>query len=150
MTSVKVRIAGLNHVNGIYELNRSCLPVYYGRIEHGIMIMNPSNLVLVAESNDNKIVGYLIGEYVGNNFHIISIGVDMENRNKGIGGYLLKKCIEKLQDILTITLNVHTENNPAISFYMKNDFQIAQIRKEYYKGSSNDKITDAYYMIKKL
>lgn len=154
MSSIRVRIATLADANSIYELNKSVLPIYYSSIEHGMMIMNPTKLVLIAEINKKIPIGYLIGDYWtnGENFHIVSIGVNKDIRKKGIGSFLLKKLIDKLKRMgyKTITLNVHEENKVAYKFYEKHGFVVKERLKDYYDGCLTSDNLDAFNMIKNI
>lgn len=62
----------------------------------------------------------------------------------GIGSRLLEELIKKAEENSTlITLEVNTENLPAVNLYKKFGFKILGTRKKYY----NNKF-DAYIMTK--
>ena len=72
-----------------------------------------------------KIVGFIIG--VKTNIEIariLMLAVKNENRNQGIGTYLLKEFIKEIATINTkyIELEVKIKNISAIKFYQKNGF----------------------------
>lgn len=147
---INIRIAGLNDISTIYELNKSCLPIYYSYFDYAFMLLSPGNLVLLAEYN-NIASGYLVGEYnsSSNSFHILSFGVHTSVRNKGIGRKLIEFLIIQIRKIKysEITLNVHVENVGGIAFYEKLNFRKMKLLKNYYKGAlSNVKSFDGFSM----
>lgn len=74
-----------------------------------------------------------------------NIVVKKSYRNRGIGGELLESLIDLCTDMnmKTLTLEVDTENEPAIHLYEKFGFKNLGIRKKYYDNSR-----DAYIMTK--
>lgn len=89
---------------------------------------------LVAEQ-DGYVIGYVMFwiKYEFNG-HIISIAVDKDYRNLGAGTKLLVKAISilSLLNIDTIYLEVNENNNSAIEFYKKFNFQIDRVVPKYY------------------
>ncbi len=89
---------------------------------------------LVAEQ-DGYVIGYVMFwiKYEFNG-HIISIAVDKDYRNLGAGTKLLVKAISilSLLNIDTIYLEVNENNNAAIEFYKKFNFQIDRVVPKYY------------------
>lgn len=95
---------------------------------------NDNTVALVAEHN-NKIVGYLLGEFkvsawlskpkVG---HISNFGITENSRRKGIGkqlmDYFFKICKEK--EIQEIRLGVYNKNTSACKFYEDYGFSALQ------------------------
>lgn len=143
---MKIRLATIYDVNEIQKLNKECLPIYYSYVEHILYIMNSANLVILAEE-DKQIIGYLIGEYSTNNFHIFSIGVTEKYRSRGVGKLLIDYLVQnsnKRYD--NITLNVHDLNEKGIRFYKKNKFQIVKHLKNYYNGELTSPSQSAYEM----
>lgn len=91
-------------------------------------IDNPTSLILIAEIND-KIVGnlnlecnpHLKQSHVGE----FGIAILKENRNKGIGGFLIKEMLEwckQNKKIEKIILQVFANNDRAIHLYKKFGF----------------------------
>lgn len=69
-------------------------------------------------------------------------------RNKKIGDLLVKKIIDisSSKGCDNITLEVKTNNEPAIKLYKNNGFKIISVRKKYYSNGT----IDAYLMQRKL
>ena len=74
-----------------------------------------------------------------------NIVVKKSYRNRGIGGELLEALIEFCSELRmkTFTLEVDTENEPAIHLYEKFGFKNLGVRKNYYNNSR-----DAFIMTK--
>lgn len=93
---------------------------------------------IVAECQ-NKIVGYAIGQPKNESAEFISLAVQPDFRQKGIGtklsGFLINHFREK--NIKEITLRVRTENKSAISFYQDLGFKSVKIIKNYYCNSDD-------------
>ena len=77
---------------------------------------------------------------------IVDMIIDEKKRKQGYGYYLLNYCIEKIKNknCNNITLEVKTNNTPAINLYKKLGFDIVATRSKYY----NDQ--DGYLMKKDL
>ena len=103
--------------------------------------LNDFTKIVVYEKN-NKIVGALVYSLIYYRIEIEYIVVSDEYKRFGIGTKLLK-YIEK-KGITNITLEVRESNTVAINFYKKNGYEVAAIRKNYYKNENG------YLMIKNL
>lgn len=107
----------------------------------------------LVNQNTTYIIAKEISEVVG--FAGISICLDeatLNNivvkkscRGKGIGGELLESLIELCSDMnmKLLTLEVNTQNTPAIKLYEKFGFKNQGIRKKYYNNTQ-----DAFIMTK--
>lgn len=141
---LNVRLATIQDITSLYNLNKVCLPIYYSIPEHALMIS--THIYYVAELGKN-LIGYLIAEDERDNIHIVSIGISDIYRGKGVGTYLIKRLRRNNGQNKTVSLNVHIENEKAINFYKKNGFEIKETRKDYYVESLNNcKSYDALYM----
>lgn len=142
-------------VKDILEISmcgQRCLPIYYHPHQILGMIVDDDHVVLKVVI-DNKIIGYFLGEYQKKrNFHILSFGIDVKHRKKGIGRDLIEFTRKKVKknNNKTMSLNVHIENEGAISFYKKCGFNVVKVRKNYYNGGlKNVNNQDAYFMQRK-
>ena len=81
-----------------------------------------------------KVVGYLMGKKVLDEFHLHNIAVHSDYKRKKIGSFLINHLIEILlkQKIQLIFLEVSAHNYPAIKFYNKFGFKINGYRNDYY------------------
>ena len=107
--------------------------------------ISPNRINLVAQLND-QIVGYIGALDIIDDYNIIGIAVDKSARRKGVGGKLLKALTKIARDkqVQTLSLEVDTTNQPAINFYKKNNFELTNIRKKYYKD--NDAMIMWHYL----
>lgn len=145
---MKIRLAQVDDINDIYNLNKECLPIYYSHLEHLLFLMSNTNLVLMA-TKDNQAIGYLIGEYrlESKNFHIFSIGTSEKYRSQGVGKLLINYLVENSNHKYNnITLNVHDLNERGIRFYLKNKFNIVEHLKNYYGNQLQSPSQSAYEM----
>ena len=93
---------------------------------------------------------YLIARKIIDEYEILSIATDVNNRRKGFSATLLKKLLNraKKEKIKRILLEVSKNNNAAISMYEKFGFKKISERSNYYK--ENTKLVDAIIMERRL
>lgn len=105
---------------------------------------NKNTTYIVAKEN-NEVVGFAGISTCLDEATLNNIVVKKSCRGRGIGGELLESLIDLCGDLhmKTFTLEVDTENAPAIHLYEKFGFKNLGIRKKYYNGSR-----DAYIMTK--
>lgn len=105
---------------------------------------NKNTTYIVAKEN-NEVVGFAGISTCLDEATLNNIVVKKSCRGRGIGGELLESLIDLCADLhmRTFTLEVDTENAPAIHLYEKFGFKNLGIRKKYYNGSR-----DAYIMTK--
>ncbi len=91
----------------------------------------------------SKIVGFIAGTRDENTARILMLAVDKTHRNRGIGSALLNRFIAncKSEGVISVSLEVRTNNKIAIEFYQKRDFQIVSFLPNYYTNGD-----DAYIM----
>ena len=151
--SVETRIANMNDVNTLHELNKACLPIYYSKLEYIYMLFMTNNYLTLLSTYNGLICGYLVAEYNDKkNVHILTFGVCENYRQKGIGRKLIDSLVLHVKDRYNeITLHVHVENIGGIEFYKKMGFSKTKNLKNYYNGSLNNvKSQDAIRMIRYL
>ena len=95
-------------------------------------------------------LAYLIARKIIDEYEILSIATDVNNRRKGFSATLLKKLLNraKKEKIKRILLEVSKNNNAAISMYEKFGFKKISERSNYYK--ENTKLVDAIIMERRL
>ena len=105
---------------------------------------NKNTTYIVAKEND-EIIGFAGLSTCLDEATLNNIVVKKSHRNRGIGGELLEALIELCSELRmkTFTLEVDTENEPAIHLYEKFGFKNLGIRKNYYNNSR-----DAFIMTK--
>ena len=105
---------------------------------------NKNTTYIVAKESD-EVVGFAGLSTCLDEATLNNIVVKKSHRNRGIGGELLEALIEFCSELSmkTFTLEVDTENEPAIHLYEKFGFKNLGIRKKYYNNSR-----DAFIMTK--
>lgn len=108
----------------------------YEQLEHSLKL---ENVICYVAKNDDKVLGFVLLEETPYDFDILEIVVDQELRGRGIGTMLLKRVLDyaKLTHKEKATLEVASDNMPAISLYEKAGFSQIAERKNYYKNGKN-------------
>lgn len=111
---------------------------------YNLNLDNFSNCLVILK--DNNAIGFITYSIIYERAEIIDIIIDKKYRNNNLGSMLLDEVIQiiKQKDCNNITLEVSSNNIPAIKLYEKFNFKVASVRKKYYKNS------DAYLMKKDL
>lgn len=96
---------------------------------------------------DNKLIGYIDYWITFESSTISKIAVLKEYQNNGYGTKLLEFIINNLKiensEVHFITLEVRVSNIIAINLYKKFNFEIVNVKKNYYENKE-----DALYMVK--
>lgn len=97
---------------------------------------------------DNVLAGFITGtKYTRTEARILLLAIEEKYRRKGYGRALMnefmKTCMES--GILSVRLEVKTDNDDAIRFYRNFRFVVTSVLKNYYSDSS-----DAYLMWRML
>lgn len=102
----------------------------YNILKEELLSKNSKYIVAIL---NNEIVGFAGVKVLLDEADIMNIVIKKDYRKKGIGTLLLQELINIASNLNYITLEVNEENNPAINLYKKFGFEIAGIRKNYYK-----------------
>ena len=88
------------------------------------------------------IVGFLGSWHMGNEAHIVSVGVRRDYRAHGIGELLLIGAIHQARQhgASVVTLEVRPSNHVARNLYSKYGFEERGLRKSYYSDNREDAI----------
>jgi ribosomal protein S18 acetylase RimI-like enzyme len=141
------RRANITDCVPLSECNKECLPIFYRPAEYIYYILSPFHEIFMILDNSNSLVGYVLGQIDGSNFHIMSIGVYNKYRKMGFGSKLISCIIKNVDGCKSLTLYVHVENEVAVNFYKKNGFEIKEKLTNYYGDVLGyGVIPDAYLM----
>ena len=90
--------------------------------------------MLLIALEDRKIIGYLILYFVLEDGEIARIAVADEYRRKGVAGKMLRELALLCREngVNRLMLDVRESNEPAKAFYVRQGFEVAGIRKDYY------------------
>ena len=153
MESINIRIATINDLNAVQELNNSLFELEFNNFDDTLKVgwpfekdgkeyfeyMIENEIVFVAEAEE-KIVGYLAGSiceqisYITETFaELDNMCIDDQYRRFGIGTLLInefkKYCKEK--NIQNIKVTASAKNSRAIQFYIKNGFEDYNVTFKY-------------------
>lgn len=132
----------------VMEIEKSSFPTPWSRWSfQREMSSRWISLPLVAKLGD-KVVGYAVAWFVGDEIHLGNIAVHQNYRRRGIAQKLFQRLMEEAQakKCAMITLEVRQSNRPAIALYEKLGFKQMAIRKGYYIDTQED----ALVMVKEL
>jgi ribosomal protein S18 acetylase RimI-like enzyme len=134
-SSVKIRLMQVNDFNAVVRIDEKILkvsrPEYYTlKFEELVQSTDRLPTSLVAEEEDGKVVGFvmgelLIGEYgISQEATLDTIGVDPDYREKGIGQQLIKEFIDHLKGLGVRKINTLVDSNDAelTHFFTANQF----------------------------
>ena len=127
------------HIQAVSEMAARCFSQSWSPSDYSYFI-NHACGYCYGLFEEEKLKGYLLSLLVHGDLDIISIGVDLDARRKGIGETLLGFAQQDPR-VSRIVLEVDIENTPAIQLYTKLQFVVRTIRKKYYEHSR-----DAYLM----
>ena len=139
---INVEIASEEDYQTIEDIGRKSLPIYYSRMD--LFILNLSKHTILKIVENDIIVGYLVHNTLKNEkrIHIMSIGILEEFQRKKLGTKLIDYL--KNSSEYQVSLYVQINNEKAINFYKKNNFEINKKMINYY---DNLEVKDAYYMV---
>lgn len=126
--------------------NRSMTEFYTRTLIHDISRDWPEAFLIYRISG--KLAAFITGsKYTRTEARILLLAVEEDLRRRGFGKLLInaffRTCMEA--GILSVRLEVKTDNFEAISFYKKHKFVITSVLKSYYSDAS-----DAYLMWRML
>jgi len=92
---------------------------------HRYLKRNPG-LSLVAETEDKYLVGAVLNGHDGARGCIRHLTVKREYRSQGLGGKLVRRCLELLGDekICKCTIFVKTDNDIGLEFWIKENWEL--------------------------
>ena len=106
---------------------------------------------LIGYYQDDKLVGYTCVRAMYEEAQVCNVAVLPEYRRQGIAKQLIEEMLRLSAEkgCQDCELEVNTENTPAVELYKKCGFEVAGIRKNFYRRSRYNS-RDAYTMTKSL
>jgi [ribosomal protein S18]-alanine N-acetyltransferase len=123
----------------VIKIAHNALPERYNPVIFNQFYEGFPDGFLIAEQN-HKIIGFIIGVKTFTNVsRILMLAVVSPQRKKNIGSTLLSHFIDKMRmlNIMTIELEVRTNNTAAINFYKKHNFTIEDTIYGFYQNGEN-------------
>ena len=138
------------YIDDIYriELDSFTIPWTKSALEKDALENKMSIYIVAIE--DDKVIGYAGMWHVVTEGHITNIAVDSNHRKKGVGQMLLQELnkIGMEKEMIGITLEVRMNNIPAQKLYLKHDYKVEGIRKNYYSDTKEDALIMWKYLRK--
>ncbi len=107
---------------------------------------------ILQKDENKKIIGYLCGWKLLNEFTITNIGITGDFQRMGFGTKLVKFIISKLlhEMCFKITLEVRESNLKAIGLYEKFGFEEIGLRSNYYRNPVENAVIMRLNMLQKI
>ncbi len=136
---LEIRPLRKDDLDAVLAIEKTTFTVPWSRKAFEGELNHPFAVAMVATQNDT-VIGYILGWVVVNELHITNVAVHPHQRRLGIGEALVRAAIGKGENILEIFLEVRQSNLAAINLYRKLGFQEIGIRKNYYAEEGEDAI----------
>lgn len=106
-----------------------------------------NNCIFLTAKYDNKVLGYISGQIILDEFYISNIAVKEDYRKNGIAYSLLTELLSRLcaGNCIFATLEVRQSNIAAQKLYEKCGFECLGIRKGFYTKPSENALIYTYY-----
>ena len=141
MTEIVVRTVCESDLKAICDIENQCFSFPH-TMEQMKNELNDSCCVILCADVDGCLAGYITMRYVLDEGYIGNVAVRYDQRRKGIADRLVSEMTAKVHrlDLAFLTLEVRESNEPAISLYKKNRFEICGIQKNYYTKPKDNAI----------
>ena len=140
MSSIFIKTMHENHLDEVVRIDRASNANPWSGTTFLNEIHSPTHVLLVAETDEGGICGFVGGQLVGDELHIHSLAVDLQFRRRSIGRALVQDLMQQAieRDVTSATLEVRVSNNAAISLYESLGFISEGIRAKYYADNGED------------
>ena len=138
-----VRNAVEGDLKGLVEIEQACFATPWSEESLRYEVCeNPDALILVSQELDGTLTGYLGVWCIADEGHILNVAVKPEYRQMQVGTALISAMltITERKGVLSHTLEVRADNEPAIRLYEKFGFREAGIRPHYYEEDGEDAV----------
>ena len=129
-----IQSANINHLKQVLDIEKKVFfqPWTHNQLKMDLLrFEDVENLVYI---DDGKVIGYILGNFILDEFHLNNIAVKKEFQSNKIGRLLIENLFYRLKNkrINKIYLEVSNNNIPAKKLYESIGFQQYSIRKNYY------------------
>ncbi len=137
---IHCRLMESRDVLGVFKVDQACFSHNWTQDSYEAETKNILSNYIVAEV-DGKIIGFGGFWQVIDEAHITNIAVMADYRQTGVGQNIINAMLAQAlaKGCVAMTLEVRGDNQPAINFYLKNQFTREGRRKDYY-GTGMDAI----------
>ena len=133
-----VQIVRCNHINQIIPIEKESYANPWTEEHFKKDVRNPISLNFLYKKN-NKLIGYLFGYLIKDEYHLNKITIKKKYRQKKIGSSLFSCCLSELinKNVRCIQLEVSSLNLTAQKFYKNLNFIKVGVRKNYYSKNEH-------------
>jgi [ribosomal protein S18]-alanine N-acetyltransferase len=139
--TLEFRKLKLRDLNAIEEIERSSYPTPWSRSMFAGELAKPSSICLGAiNSDENRLVAYLIISRYVDAWHVMNLAVAHSHRRRGIATRLMERLFEVTagDGRRGYTLEVRVSNEAAIKLYESLGFKARGVRRGYYTDNRED------------
>lgn len=138
--SLVIRKMHEDDIDEVYSIEEDLFPLPWPRRSFVFEVGNTRTTYAVVAAERDVIIGYAIGWFVEEEFHIGNIAVRRDRQGAGIGSGLMDDFMREAstREATYITLEVRASNVKAISLYRRCGFKGVAIRRNYYTDSGED------------
>ena len=142
---VTVNFAKKEHIDLISEFEQSnfyneaySFDMLSEMLKDNYLLKNNDNIFEI--SNEDELIGYIIFHVSEDFTDIYKIFIRDSDKRKGYATMLLEKVIDisKRYNSKKLMVEVRSNNEVAINFYLKNEFTKISTRDNYYKNPTDD------------
>jgi ribosomal-protein-alanine N-acetyltransferase len=143
VTTIELRLLGLDDLTAIEEIERRSYPTPWSRSMFAGELAKSSSICMgafEADVEDGALVGYLIVSRYVDAWHVMNVAVDPDHRGRGVATMLLERLFDLTADDARrgYTLEVRVSNGKAIDLYERLGFRSRGIRRGYYTDNRED------------
>ncbi len=130
---IHCRLMESRDVLGVFKVDQACFSHNWTQDSYEAETKNILSNYIVAEV-DGEIIGFGGFWQVIDEAHITNIAVMADYRQTGVGQNIMNAMLAQAlaKGCVAMTLEVRGDNQPAINFYLKNQFTREGRRKDYY------------------
>jgi ribosomal-protein-alanine N-acetyltransferase len=135
----QIRAGNPDDAAALEPLERRCFTDPWSQAGLREMLSSPQVIAWVAE-HGGAVAGYAFARWVLNTGEILNLAVAPEQRRKGLARHLLDAVLDGLlaRGVAEVYLEVRVSNQAAQALYLSRGFQVAGMRRAYYRKPTED------------
>ena len=138
-TEITIRQATLEDLPGLLALEQYSSDTPWNEEQMREELEVPFARIWVA-CKEEGLVGFAAAHFLQDSAHLNELNVHPEERRQGIARQLLQALLQQAKEegITHFSLEVRTGNFPARALYENLGFQLAGLRKQFYRSPADD------------
>ena len=138
--TIEVRRMTLEDVESVFEIEKLSFKTPWSREAFVNEVVQNQLAVYFVITLNEQVVGYGGMWTVVDELHVTNVAIAPEHRGKGFSSMIMEKLFEfaTTNKFASMTLEVRTTNQVAISLYEKHGFKGYGVRKGYYQDTNED------------